>query len=306
MPESTGIQSRNAQPSKVKPIIGITLGDPCGIGPEVTQKALQSPEILGLNADIRLFGDSNLETFTPGAPSKQSGEHALKALNEAKSAILNKEIDGIVTAPISKEWATQAGFKHPGQTEFFAELENTENYAMCLTGPSLTVVLATIHVPIHQVPQLLSTEEIIRIGKLTAAYSAKVKNLPKPRIAICGLNPHAGENGNIGCEDMTLIAPAIKQLQKEYPQAEFTGPHVPDVVFRQAVLGDYDAVVAMYHDQGLIPLKLLDFDCGVNVTLGLNCPRTSPDHGTAFDIAGKGQASEKSMIEAIKLALKLT
>jgi len=287
-------------------IIGITLGDPCGIGPEVTWKALASKELQALDCEFRIFGDSGLEKFELGSPSLASGKHAFAALLEAAEAIKKGEIDAITTAPISKEWASKAGFLWPGQTEFIAETQEINNYAMCLTGESLTVVLVTIHEPIVKVPELLNQKEIVRIGKLTAEYSRKAKNKKKPKIAICGLNPHAGENGNMGREEIEVIIPAIEQLQKEYSEAEFSGPHVPDVVFRYAAQGDYDAVVVMYHDQGLIPLKLLDFDHGINVTLGMKCPRTSPDHGTAFDIADQGIASEKSMIAAVKLAHQLS
>ena len=174
---------------------------------------------------------------------------------------------------------------------------------MLLTGPTLTVGLATIHEALADVPRLLSVESIVSIGKLTAAFLRK-KGSAAPRIAVCGLNPHAGENGAFGNEEKTVIAPAIAALN-ETGLGTFTGPHVPDAIFRDAAQGRYDAVLAMYHDQGLIPLKLLDFDEAVNVTLGLPKPRTSPDHGTAYAIAGKGLANPSSMIAAIRLACRL-
>ena len=177
------------------------------------------------------------------------------------------------------------------------------NYGMLLTGNTLSVGLATIHEPLAKVPELLTREGIVRIGLLTAAFLTK-RGLPHPRIAVAGLNPHAGEDGAFGDEEARLIRPAIEQLNRHHPGI-FSGPGVPDAIFREAARGAYDAVIAMYHDQGLIPLKLLDFDTAVNVTLGLPNPRTSPDHGTAFAIAGKGQANPSSMIAAIRLACTL-
>ncbi|MGB0774829.1 MAG: PdxA family dehydrogenase, partial [Akkermansiaceae bacterium] len=176
---------------------------------------------------------------------------------------------------------------------------------MCLTGNNLTVGLVTIHVALADVPKLLETSEIIRTGKLLGEFCLQ-RGIRNPRVAVCGLNPHAGENGAFGQEDIELVAPAVQELQKNSLGVAFSGPHPPDTIFRPAADGEYDAVLCMYHDQGLIPLKLLDFDTGVNVTLGLPYPRTSPDHGTAYDIAGKGKASASSMIHAIKLACEMT
>jgi 4-hydroxythreonine-4-phosphate dehydrogenase len=171
---------------------------------------------------------------------------------------------------------------------------------MLLTGPTLTVGLATIHVSLAEVPELLSQDGIVRIGLLTANF-LKRRGIANPRIAVAGLNPHAGENGAFGDEETRIIRPAIDALNQAEPGL-FTGPSVPDAIFRDAAQGQFDAVIAMYHDQGLIPLKLLDFDTAVNVTLGLPKPRTSPDHGTAFSIAGKNLADPSSMIAAIRLA----
>jgi 4-hydroxythreonine-4-phosphate dehydrogenase len=213
------------------------------------------------------------------------------------------EAAAVVTGPVSKEGLQALGFPFPGQTEFYADAFGCGDYGMLLTGPTLTVGLATIHNALAEVPCLLTAEGIFRIGKLTAEFLRK-KGIAAPRIAVCGLNPHAGENGAFGDEEKTIIAPAITALN-ETGLASFTGPHVPDAIFRDAAQGKYDAVLAMYHDQGLIPLKLLDFDEAVNVTLGLPKPRTSPDHGTAFSIAGKGEANPASMIAAIRLACAL-
>ena len=191
----------------------------------------------------------------------------------------------------------QVGFQFPGQTEFFAERCGIRNFAMCLTGGSLTVALVTTHIPLAQVAEALRTDEIVRVGLLLRDFMIRRGKNP-PRIGVAGLNPHAGESGALGREELEIIAPAVEQLG-------FSGPHSPDTIFHRAVAGEFDAVLCMYHDQGLIPLKLHAFDQGVNVTLGLPFPRTSADHGTAFDIAGKGIARPDSMIAAINLAVEL-
>jgi 4-hydroxythreonine-4-phosphate dehydrogenase len=196
------------------------------------------------------------------------------------------------------------GFEFPGQTEFFAERTSTKNHAMCLTGGALTVALVTAHVPLKDVPGLLSVEEIVRVGKLLADFSRQ-RGIVRPRIAVAGLNPHAGEGGDLGREEIDMIAPAISALRDFDPDSIYSGPWPPDTLFFRAVAGDFDGVLCMYHDQGLIPLKLHAFDAGVNVTLGLPFPRTSPDHGTAFEIAGRGIARPDSMIAAIRLAVEL-
>jgi len=208
-----------------------------------------------------------------------------------------------VTGPVSKEGLQSVGFDFPGQTEFFATELGVEDFGMLLTGDHLTVGLATIHEPISKVPELLTEERILRIGRLTADFLIR-RGRTHPKIAVAGLNPHAGEHGAFGDEETRIIGPAIHALNQD-GIARFTGPAVPDAIFRDAARGDYDAVIAMYHDQGLIPLKILDFDNAVNVTLGLPKPRTSPDHGTAFGIAGKGIADPSSMISAIRLACEL-
>ncbi|MGH8046499.1 MAG: PdxA family dehydrogenase, partial [Chthoniobacterales bacterium] len=184
-----------------------------------------------------------------------------------------------------------------------AARNGTKNFAMCLTGGALTVGLVTVHVPLREVAGILSTEEIVRVGRLLGAFVRR-RGVAHPRIAVAGLNPHAGEDGDIGREEIDLIAPAITRLQAEGGDS-YVGPLPPDTVFFRAVAGEFDAVLCMYHDQGLIPLKLHAFDSGVNTTLGLPFPRTSPDHGTAFEIAGKGIARPDSMIAAIRLAAEL-
>jgi 4-hydroxythreonine-4-phosphate dehydrogenase len=215
----------------------------------------------------------------------------------------NGTADAVVTGPVAKEGLQSLGFPFPGQTEYFAAAFGVRNYGMLLTGATLTVGLATIHEPLAKVPELLTVERITRIGTLTAEF-LKRRGVHQPRIAVAGLNPHAGENGAFGDEEIRIIRPAIDQLNQA-GTAIFSGPAVPDAIFRDAAQGRFDAVLAMYHDQGLIPLKLLDFDTAVNVTLGLPKPRTSPDHGTAFSIAGKNLAGPSSMIAAIRLACEL-
>ena len=191
----------------------------------------------------------------------------------------------------------EIGFQFPGQTEFFADRCGVENFAMLLTGGRLTVALVNTHVPLRAVPDALSETEIIRVGRLLESFVRQRLQRP-PRIAVAGLNPHAGESGALGREEIEIIAPAVAALG-------FAGPFSPDTVFHHAAAGEWDAVLCMYHDQGLIPLKLHAFHEGVNVTLGLPFPRTSPDHGTAFEIAGKGIARPDSIIAAIKLAAEL-
>jgi 4-hydroxythreonine-4-phosphate dehydrogenase len=219
-------------------------------------------------------------------------------LEEAAGLLQSREIHGVVTGPICKKAMAKVGFPFPGQTEFFADRAGITDFAMCLTGGPLTVALTTIHVPVRDVASLLQTPEIVRVGRLLAAFVQQRLGRP-PRIAVAGLNPHAGEGGQFGDEEERIIAPAIAELARA---GEFSGPLSPDTVFHRAAQGEFDAVLCMYHDQGLIPLKLLAFDTGVNVTLGLPFPRTSPDHGTAFDLAGTGRAKHGSMLAAIKLA----
>ncbi len=290
---------------KRKPLIGITMGDPRGIGPEIIEKALGSPQIKN-KAEYMVFGDAcyfdfqNAKNLTP----KECGELSGFYIEQAAQAALAGDIDAIVTAPISKEHLHQAGYPYPGHTEFFAQLSKTKKFRMMMAGPSLKVVLVTIHEALKNVPTLLTSEKIFTTIQLTQEALQNWFGISKPKIAVAGLNPHAGEAGLFGDEETKIILPAILKAKKN--KIHVTGPLAADTVFNQAVRGDYDAVVVMYHDQGLIPLKLLHFDDGVNVTLGLPFVRTSPDHGTAFDIAGKGIATPSSMIAAIELSIKLS
>jgi 4-hydroxythreonine-4-phosphate dehydrogenase len=224
-------------------------------------------------------------------------------LDEAVRRLKDGSADAVVTGPVSKEGLQAVGFPFPGQTEYFAAAFGVSHFGMLLTGDTLTVGLATIHEALAAAPGLLSSDRIFEIGRLSAEFLHR-RGIAQPRIAVAGLNPHAGENGAFGREEMSIIAPAILRLNAT-GLATFSGPAVPDAVFRDAARGHFDAVIAMYHDQGLIPLKLLDFDSAVNVTLGLPKPRTSPDHGTAFSIAGKNLANPSSMLAAIRLACEL-
>ena len=282
------------------PRIVITLGDPAGIGPEVIDQALATLD-LPPRFEIEILGDRSAGVL--GKPDAKSAAAALAALDEAVRRLKNGSADAVVTGPVSKEGLQSLGFPFPGQTEYFAAAFAVADYGMLLTGSTLCIGLATIHEPLAKVAALLTEQRIVRIGRLTADFLVQ-RGIRRPRIAVAGLNPHAGENGAFGDEEIRIIGPAIQQLNAT-GNAIFTGPAVPDAVFRDAAQGRFDAVLAMYHYQGLIPLKLLDFDTAVNVTLGLPKPRTSPDHGTAFSIAGKNLANPSSMAAAIRLACEL-
>ena len=278
--------------------IGITLGDPAGIGPEVVSAALESVQ-LPEGTCVDMIGSS--EGHAVGKPTDASAGAAVDAMEEAARRLLAGEIQAVVTGPVCKHALHRVGFEFPGQTEFFAARAGVENFAMCLTGGALTVALVTAHVPLEKVPEILNEAEIVRVGCLLREFLV-LKGKKIPRIAVAGLNPHAGEQGDMGREEIDIIAPAVACLSQ---MGNFVGPLPPDTLFHRAVEGDFDGVLCMYHDQGLIPLKLHAFHEGVNVTLGLPFIRTSPDHGTAFDIAGRGVARPDSMRHAIRLAVEL-
>jgi 4-hydroxythreonine-4-phosphate dehydrogenase len=289
------------------PRIGITLGDCAGIGPEIVDLALKSGRVPKL-AEYRIIG--KYPDYQPGNPTAQTARAAAAALEEGVTLARRGELDAIVTSPVHKARMYEVGFKFLGQTEFFAERCGVKNFAMCLTGGKITVVLVTAHLPLRQAASALKQSEIVRIGLLLADFLHS-RSITAPRIAVAGLNPHAGESGKLGREEIEIIAPAVVELNQlllpsHQSRAAFTGPQPPDTVFHRAIEGEFDAVLCMYHDQGLIPLKLHAFYEGVNVTLGLPFPRTSPDHGTAFEIAGKGIARADSMIAAINLGVALT
>ena len=283
--------------------IGITLGDCAGIGPEIVELALRSGTI---PASVEYVVLGRLPNCRPGEPTPETARAAATALEEAVTLARRGELDAIVTGPVHKARMYEVGFKFPGQTEFFAERCGAKNFAMCLTGGKLTVVLVTAHIPVSEVPRSLKQSEIVRVALLLEKF-LQSRGKIAPRIAVAGLNPHAGESGKLGLEEIEIIGPAIAALKSKIlnPKSEITGPHSPDTVFNRATEGEFDAVLCMYHDQGLIPLKLHAFHTGVNVTLGLPFPRTSPDHGTAFEIAGKDIARPDSMIAAINLAVEL-
>ncbi|MES2708239.1 MAG: 4-hydroxythreonine-4-phosphate dehydrogenase PdxA [Verrucomicrobiota bacterium] len=284
-----------------RPVIGITLGDAAGIGPEVTRGALAGGR-LDPRFDYRIIGAC--PGAVPGRPDAVTARAALDSLEESVRLLKTGEIAAVVTAPVSKDLLAAQGFTFPGQTEFYAERFDAPDFQMCLTGPRLTVGLVTIHEPLRRVPDLLSTPEVVRHGRLLAEF-CRSRGRKIPRIAVAGLNPHAGENGRMGMEEITVIIPAVAELNAAESVPVFHGPLPPDTLFQKAARGGFDAVLCMYHDQGLIPLKLLDFDEAVNLTLGLPIIRTSPDHGTAFDIAGKNTASPASMTAALRLAAEL-
>src|SRR2546423_4765681 len=293
----------------MQPRIGVTLGDCAGIGPEIVDLALKSGRVPGSAEYVVIGRQPNCK---PGAPTIETARGAAAALEEAVTRARRAELHAIVTGPIHKARMYDSGFKFPGQTEFFAERCGIKNFAMCLTGGKITVALVTTHIPLGEVPGALTQSEIVRVGLLllnfVRARSRSTALSGQPRIAVAGLNPHAGESGKIGREEIEIIAPAISELQSAVSgqkSAIFSGPHSPDTVFHRAAEGEFDAILCMYHDQGLIPLKLHAFHNGVNTTLGLPFPRTSPDHGTAFEIAGKGTARADSMIAAINLAVEL-
>jgi 4-hydroxythreonine-4-phosphate dehydrogenase len=287
----------------MQPRIGITLGDCAGIGPEIVDFAVKSGRVPD-SADYVIIGRQ--PNCKPGEPTIETARAAAAALEEAVTLARRGELDAIVTGPVHKGRMYDVGFKFPGQTEFFAERCGVQNFAMCLTGGKITVALVTTHIPLGKVSSALKQSEIVRVGLLLADF-LRYRSKNPPRIAVAGLNPHAGESGKIGREEIEIISPAIAALKSEIsnPKSEITGPHSPDTVFHRAIEGEFDAVLCMYHDQGLIPLKLHAFHEGVNVTLGLPFPRTSPDHGTAFEIAGEGIARPDSMIAAINLAVDL-
>lgn len=326
----------------MRPAIGICLGDVTGIGPEVTLKALAA-QPASSQFNFRLFGDAahlaelnrrigtNLPFETRGADAQNdprftvcdSGEEplpsnlesgslpasraAVRWLREAAQACLKGDIQAMVTAPVNKEMIVRSGQQFVGQTEFLTELSGARRAAMMLLGTDdqgrwLRVTLATTHLPLKSVADHLSIHKV-QVAIELAAQACRDLGLPRARVGVCGLNPHAGEGGQLGSEETTVIEPAVRAARQTGVDA--VGPLSADSLFYYAYRGQYDVVVAMYHDQGLTPLKMIAFDSGVNWTLGLPFIRTSPDHGTAYDIAGKGLANPSSMIAAIELARRL-
>ena len=287
-----------------KPRIGITVGDPAGIGPEISIKAAADPKVLDLCEPV-LYGPHDakaLQPFTPGQVSADAGRAAYDAIVMAVEQARAGRIDAIATAPINKEAFALAGIPFKGHTDLLAMLTKSGPAVMMFYAEQLRVVLATVHVALRDVPSLLTRELADFIIDITARELPRF-GYPRPRIAVAGLNPHAGEHGVIGSEDDAVLRPAVEAARGR--GLDVSGPLPADTVFGRAARGDFDVVIACYHDQGLIPVKLLAFGRAVNVTLGLPIIRTSVDHGTAFDIAGRGVADHSSLVEAIGLAARL-
>ena len=287
-----------------KPTIGITVGDPAGIGPEIAVKAAADPRVLDV-CEPRLYGphsESDLSSFRRGHLSAEAGRAAYDAIVAAVGDARRGTIDAIATAPINKEAFALASLPWKGHTDLLAHLTGTPRVAMMFYAEELRVVLATIHVPLAEVPRLLTRDLVDFIIDLTAREMPRF-GYARPRLALSGLNPHAGEHGVIGHEEDATLRPAVEAARGR--GVDVTGPWPGDTVFGRAARGEFDAVIACYHDQGLIPVKLLAFGRAVNVTLGLPIVRTSVDHGTAFDIAGRGVADASSLVEAVRLAARL-
>ena len=281
------------------PRIGLTAGDPAGIGPEITRKAINDPRVRAVCEPLFYGADRD---YTPGVLSAEAGlasyEIILRAVRDAQSG----GIQGIATAPISKEALSLAQLPWRGHTEMLAELTHAPNVAMMFWSEKLRVVLATIHIPLTAVPAAITVESLSAVIELTNRELPRF-GIPKPRLALAGLNPHAGEHGVIGDEETRVLEPAVARAVAA--GINISGPFPGDTIFLRALRGEFDAVIACYHDQGLIPIKMVAFGQAVNVTLGLPIIRTSVDHGTAFDIAGKGTADPESMVQAVLLAAKL-
>jgi 4-hydroxythreonine-4-phosphate dehydrogenase len=313
----------------------ISLGDPAGIGPEVTARAWEARKqeklppffAVGDVASVRRVWDGPIAEIgaaaeaerhfadalpvwhaescgelVPGQPTMDGAHCALQSLELGVGLARSGEVAALVTGPVCKDQLYRVGFTHAGQTEFVADRcgVSRTNAVMLLAGPGLKVVPITVHVPLREVAGLITEDLVVARAQATARGLARSFGIASPRLALAGFNPHAGENGAIGSEEQEILAPAIARLREE--GIDVTGPHSPDAMFTPAARAGYDAALCLYHDQALIPLKALYFDEGVNVTLGLPIVRTSPDHGTAFDIAGMGKASPGPMIHAIRMA----
>ncbi|WP_408009332.1 4-hydroxythreonine-4-phosphate dehydrogenase PdxA [Pseudalkalibacillus sp. A8] len=324
-----------------KPVIGITMGDAAGVGPEIILKSLQDPQVYELCHPL-VIGDAKVlekakqvlvsqqkikkvqsveecsfesgvvscidldlvpEDLPFGQVSAEAGHAAFEFLSKAISLANEGKIDGICTAPLNKEALHLGGHKYPGHTEILAELTGTKDYAMMLSAPTLKVIHVTTHIGLIDAVKQINSERVYQVIKM-AHETLKKSGVDTPKIAVCGINPHAGENGLFGYgEEEAQVVPGVEKAQSE--GLEVQGPLPADTLFFRAVRGDFDIVVAMYHDQGHGPIKVLGLDTGVNITVGLPIIRTSVDHGTAFDIAGKGIADEKSLTEALRQAVEL-
>jgi 4-phospho-D-threonate 3-dehydrogenase / 4-phospho-D-erythronate 3-dehydrogenase len=287
-----------------RPRVGITVGDPAGIGPEIALKAAASPELREICEPV-LYGPSTgeaLREFTSGRVSASAGRAAYDAIVAAVEDAVAGRIAAIATAPINKEAFAAAGLPWPGHTELLAHLTGAPRVAMMFHAEMLRVALATVHIPLSDVPQSLTQVRVEDTIELTASELPRF-GVVSPRLAVAGLNPHAGEHGLFGREEQEVLEPAISACRKRRIRVD--GPFPADTLFPRAIKGEFDAVIACYHDQGLIPVKVLAFGRAVNVTLGLPIIRTSVDHGTAFEIARRGVAEPSSLIEAVRLAARL-
>ena len=283
------------------PRIALTVGDPAGIGPEIVAKAAADPAVLAVCKPV-VFSTPPDAGVRMGIVSAAAGRAAYATIVRAVDFAKRGDVDAIVTAPINKLAFAKAGLKWKGHTDLIAHLCDSKRVAMMFHSPTLKVVLITVHVPLKSVSKYLTPALVDQTISLTAE-AMKMFGTPKPRLALAGLNPHAGENGVLGDEDDKVLVPAVRRARARRVNIE--GPIPGDTVFVRAARGEYDCVIACYHDQGLIPVKLLSFGNAVNVTIGLPIIRTSVDHGTAFDIAGKGVANAGSMIAAVKLAAEM-
>jgi len=313
----------------LKPLVAVSLGDPAGIGPEIVVEAAARPAVRRA-CRLVVFGDQGVldvarkvrriaasaktaiervENVTSlrlagslPKPGKRCGEAAFRYLEAAARATAQGDCAALATAPLNKYWLHAAGHRYDGHTEYLAEVAGVPA-TMMLAGPRLRVVLVTTHVSIARVPKLLTARRIVAAGLTTSAHLSRYHGIASPRLAVAALNPHAGEGGLFGDEEARVIAPAVSRLKRAGIDAR--GPFPADTLFAAAVAGAYDAVLCMYHDQALIPLKLVDFREAVNVSMGLPFLRTSPDHGTAYDLAGSGRASADSMEASILLAARM-
>jgi len=324
-----------------RPIIGLTMGDPAGIGPEVVVKAMNEPDLyascrplaigdestfraavsrLGLGLDVRVAAEpddgqyqpgildvyqattADLTAIQPGVVQPAAGKAAAECVIAATQLALAGKIDAMATAPLNKDALNQAGYHYPGHTEMLADLTDTTDYSLTLIAGKLRVIHVTTHVSMRRALDLVDRGRVLRIISLADRF-CRYLGVEAPRVAVAGFNCHAGENGLFGNEEIEQIRPAIEEARGDGIDA--SGPWPGDTIFYRASKGEFDIVVAMYHDQGHIPVKMLGFEAGVNTTAGLPIIRTSVDHGTAFDIAGKGIASHGSMLEAVRLATSL-
>ena len=289
---------------QVKPVVAITAGDPAGIGPEIAAAAAADPSVRTC-ASPEFTGppkSQRSQEYQRGRISAAAGRAAYDAITRAVADALRGDVQAVATAPINKAAFAAAGLPWKGHTDLLAHLTGVQRGVMMFYSEALRVVLATVHIPLAEVASTLTRDLLETVIRLTAAELPRF-GFPSPRLALAGLNPHAGEEGLLGTEDRDVLVPAVAACAAD--GIDIRGPFPGDTVFLRAMRGEFDAVIACYHDQGLIPVKMAAFGKAVNVTLGLPIIRTSVDHGTAFDIAGQGKADAGSMIEAVKLAARL-